>query len=365
MDDITKEGLKFVPDDIKKAFIGDSETLMKNAISFIQKLESIVNDCEHLGKIMNAGGGQDNLSRLRQSMKQSQDALTAAITAQYDFEEAVNNFLGRQIHFAWIDVDTAEVFLVEEVSAKQIYKLASLNKNKKETSGFTGRIDIKNNTDLNNFKNKLKSLPSFMEEGYKNSVNERVAEHQQLIKTILSRLDDNLNKRNLPWYKEHNSTVYWQHPPQGMENIGKWSWSIATKKGFISQGYVRFVFNSKENLAQISEYNIGRFMMNYVEKADKIPAIVKGDIIVSETNDNIQIAVKSNKLFSTASIGPYITTAYQIIQFYDNTDNLTIETVQSILKNLQNYPVGILKASQERATENLKKIFEDSGATVT
>jgi hypothetical protein len=58
-------------------------------------------------------------------------------------------------------------------------------------------------------------------------------------------------------------------------------------------------------------------MMDFMNKKDQIPGIVKGDIVVKNTNDQIQIAVKSSN-FNTASIGPYISVAYQIIEFYDN-----------------------------------------------
>ena len=98
-------------------------------------------------------------------------------------------------------------------------------------------------------------------------------------------------------------------------------------------------------------------MMNFIHKDEKIPGVVQGDIIVKNTNDEVQIAVKSNTLFSTASVGPYITTAYQIIEFYDALDDLNVENVQKILKGLEKYPVNILRASQDRAKEILEKIF--------
>lgn len=351
-DEITKAGIQFVADDTKKQLIGDAQYLMKSAIDFIQKLENIVYDYEHLNNIMRLGDSGESLSRIRQMMKNSHKGLKKAIDAQYTFEEKINNFLGRQIHFAWVDVETGEVFLAQEVSAKKIYTLAKPGK------GFVGNIKIKKEEDKNKFKQKLSSLPSFIQNEYKDLVNKRILSHQGLIKTIFSRIKDNSDIKNHPWYDKHPKTVYWQHPPKGVENEGKWSWSISTQMGFISQGYIRFIFNSIENLEDISEFNIGHFMTTFVEKGDKIPGIVKGDIIVTNTNDKVQIAVKSNTFFSTASIGSYITTAYQIIEFYDKLDALNIETVESLLNNLSDYQPWILKASQEKAEKNLNKIFE-------
>jgi len=45
-----------------------------------------------------------------------------------------------------MDVETGEVFLVEEVSAKKIYALA------KPSNGFSGNIKIRNEKDKNKFK---------------------------------------------------------------------------------------------------------------------------------------------------------------------------------------------------------------------
>lgn len=56
-------------------------------------------------------------------------------------------------------------------------------------------------------------------------------------------------------------------------------------------------------------------MMGQVSK-DTVPGIVKGDVIVQGTNGKIQIAVKSST-FNTASIGPYLNVAYQIIEVFD------------------------------------------------
>jgi len=55
----------------------------------------------------------------------------------------------------------------------------------------------------------LSSLPSFTQGKYKDLVNKRISSHQGLIKTVLSRMKENSNKNNHPWYDEHQKTVYW------------------------------------------------------------------------------------------------------------------------------------------------------------
>lgn len=221
MDDITKTGIQYVADDIKEQLIGDAQFLMNAAVSFIKKLENIANSYEHLQNQMRLGGKENSLSRIRQVMQQSQNGLKEAIIAQYTFEQQVNNFLGRQIHLAWVDIKTGEIFLARETSAKQIYTLAKPGK------GLSGNIKIKN---VNKFKEKISSLPSFVQKQYEDLVNKRIMSHQGLFRAVISRLEDNSDKNNHPWYDKHKDTVYWQHPPQGIMNEGKWSWSIPTKK---------------------------------------------------------------------------------------------------------------------------------------
>ena len=102
-----------------------------------------------------------------------------------------------------------------------------------------------------------------------------------------------------------------------------------------------------------NEFNIGTFMMRNVSKKDQIPGIVKGDVIIKD-NENIQIAVKSGN-FDTASIGPYLRVAFQIIAFYDKIQSLTVNDVEQILSNTKKYNQKVTQAGRKKA----QKIIED------
>ena len=355
-DEIANAAVRFVADDLKQKLIGDAEVLMQSALNFIKKLEQIVKQYEHTQNLIRAEGGGESLSRLKLTMQKSKDSLTKIIDAQYTFQESVNTFLGRQIHFAWVDIDTGQAYLIKETSAKEIYKLA------KSSSGTSGRISLKNQNTFNEFQTKIKTLPSFVQDEYKELLQERIDGHTNLIKTVFERVNQNSDPKN-PWYEEHAKTVYWRHPPFGVTNNNKYSWSAVTRPGFIAQGYIRFIFNSIEKLSgekEEIEYSIGHFMMTFVESADQIPGIVKGDIIVENTEGKVQIAVKSNSLMSTASIGPYISAAYQIISFHDKLNQLDTNMVLQLLKDMSVYTSNIYEASQAKAKKYLEKNFEES-----
>jgi len=101
-----------------------------------------------------------------------------------------------------------------------------------------GKVRPRGNIKINDpetFKNTIQELPSGVEKAYEDTLNKRIQSHQALFKIIMQRFNDN-TKPNNPWVKEHEKTVYWQRPPEGVDNFHhpKWAWSIKTAKGFIS-----------------------------------------------------------------------------------------------------------------------------------
>ena len=108
-----------------------------------------------------------------------------------------------------------------------------------------------------------------------------------------------------------------------------------------------------------TEFGIGTFMMRNLGKKDSVPGIVKGDIVI-ENNKSVQIAVKSGQ-FDTASIGPYLRVAFQIIA-YDEIQSLTIDEVENILNNTKRYSQKITEAGREKAQEVIENIAKSTGA---
>lgn len=351
MDEITKTGMQFVPEDLKKEFKEAAE-LMEAALTFIDNINKILQKYNHNFSLFSI----KNLSQVATAMHEDQNRLRELISAQYDFEAKVNSFLGRSINFAWAD-NEGNIFFADETSAKKIYEDATIN-----TKNFMGKVNISESK----IKANMKNLPIFMEKQLQQGINARMQAHQMLYKEILLRWKQNQNENN-PWYKQHKNTVYWQKPPNGIDNFNHkiWAWSDKTNQGYISESYVGFIFNQKTILASPTEFNIGSFMMTFMNEKDQVPGIVKGDIIVRDTKDQVQIAVKSSN-FNTASIGPYISVAYQIIEFDGKLQNLTVDNVQNILNNLKRYNQSVVKKGKEKAQDILgKEISSINGISIT
>ena len=356
MDNIIRAGIQFVPNDIKKEF-GNAAYLMNSALNFINNIEKIINQYEHLNKDISFFNKP--LSNLGQALLHNKQMLRQAISQQYLFEQHLNKFLGRTINFAWVNTDTGEILFADEVTAQKIYTQADTQASGKKMA-TTGKIYasvVKNS--------QLSQLPNFVEENFKNVVQKRLRNHQILLQTVLDRWKENhKSEKENSWSKEHHDTVYWKHPPEGIGNFHHpiYSWSAKVNQGHISQEYINFIFNSMDNL-QPTESGIGTFMMRNLGKKDTVPGIVKGDIII-KNNESVQIAVKSGQ-FDTASIGPYLRVAFQVVAFYDEIQLLTIDEVENILNNTKRYSQKITETGRKKAQEVIENIAKSTGAQVS
>lgn len=352
--DLVRPAAELTRQDIQKNLKNDAKYLVKKAEWFIKQIQIITQEIEHKEKFFDKP-----LAYVGEVFLKNRTALQKAVEQQYLFEQAVNNFLGRKIHFAWIDVKTGEIYFTDEISAIDIYKTADVQSKGNKTSSYTGKV-YRSNV-LNNVGQEI----NFLEGQFKERVNNRVAQHQMLLKTIFARWRQNQDKKN-PYYKEHKDTVYWEDAPKGVirkynkTRTRLWNWSTKMNRGYISQEFVNFIFNDTI-VYGLTEWDIGSFMMRneLPEKKNAIPGIVKGDIIVRDTNDTVQIAVKSGQ-FDTASIGPYLRVAFQIIDLYYNLNSLTVDNVQEILKSLApngKYSQTVTEKGRKKAEEIIQNIL--------
>lgn len=358
IDDITKVGIQHAPEDIKQNLKGNALYLRDAALNFIIEIENIINKYEELDKKISLFS--QPLSNLGKAMQRNKQDLQSIISKQYTFEQQLNNFLGRSINFAWVDSE-GNILYADQTTAKEIYTSANLSTDSKKR--YVGKVSS------TQVKQKATQMPSFVQDHYANAVQFRTLKHQALFQLILERLNKNKDKTN-PWSKKYYSRVYWEgHNPIGVKGNNfhhpKYQWSAKYNQGHISQGYVNFIFN-KINWYGTGESDIGNFMMNEIQK-DTTPGIVKGDIVLGEgngINNKIQIAIKSQNTFNTASIGTYLSVAYQVIAFWDELENLTIQEVEKILKNLKHYSPKVVKVGKEKAQKIIEDIARSSGATV-
>lgn len=357
MDEITKTAIQFVPNDIKKNF-GNAAYLMNAALNFIKDVELIVTRYEHEGKRLSLFQSV-NLNQVALVMRHQKNALQELISKQYLFESQVNQFLGRTINFAWAD-NKGNILFTDEVSARKIYESATIIY---KDSQYAGKINF-SSMKSKELEDKITTVPTFVRKRYQEAISKRLQKHQALYQEVLQRWQNNNSdhyadgSKNF-WYKEHKHTIYWEHPPKGTDKFHhhRWAWSSnIVNRGPISEGYVDFIFNPIRGIT-LNEKSIGTFVTNYVQH-DQTPGIAKGDVVMKTSNGKIHIAVKSGEEQQTAGIRPYISVAYQIIEFFNNLDQLTVDNVQHVLDNLARYNQKIVKAGKEEAQKILKdKLF--------
>lgn len=356
-DSVTDEGMKFVLRDVKESY-DNSKVLLNRAMIFINELNTIIQTYNHGYKLLLQEGS--SFRYITEIMQRNEQKMQEIIKAQYQFQSAVNDFLGRSIHFAWVS-SKGEVFFTSETSAEKIYASASLqttdqNKNKGKLSSI----------DINSLGKLVKNSESFMKEAYQNQINDKIAAHQSMYQDVVKRLNKNKDSKNL-MAEGHFNTVYWDTPEQGpkgaeikITKLHKWTWSHKVSEGDLAEGLINFIFNSKKD----ASLNIGTFMLKWVEAHNSIPGITKGDIVVKGTYDKVQIAVKATRTFDTASIGPYLRAAYTIITFADKLDQLTMTKVKDILNNVPRYSIKIEEKAklylEEKTGEIILKAKEDS-----
>lgn len=101
---------------------------------------------------------------------------------------------------------------------------------KKATTGKIYSNIVKNSKEVS-------QLPNFVEEEFKNLVEQRLKQHQLLLKKSLERWKENhKSEKENYWSKKHHDTVYWEHPPEGIGGFHNpiYSWSAKVNQGHIS-----------------------------------------------------------------------------------------------------------------------------------
>lgn len=360
MDQIAKEGMKDVPEDVIKVLEGDAEGLFNAAIRFLIKLQGLIKEVKETEVKMHQI--KITLGNVAQIMQNVNINFQIIIQQQYIFEQQVNSFLGRTINFAWVDNKGNIIFTTETKARELVYGKAGRSTDSRKR--YVGKINV-NSAFFQGESFSTNDISIFKEfsDEYKETVRRRIEKHQDLFQIILKRFFKN-SKGNF-WTKKDPSrkkTYYWvvgtdQLYPENKKATNRWAkaheenrikWSPQTSPGFLKQSHVNFIFNTLQD-PSLTQSGISIWHQTFQEK-ESIPAIQQGDIIVGGTGQTFQIAVKSDKIFNTASIGPYIRAAYLIISFKNNLKDLSIEKVEGILND-----VGPYSKSINEEVENIVK----------
>lgn len=351
---------KDLQEEFKKA-----KKVYEEALFFLKRIEIISNN-NNWSLVSN-----DSLLGLKTIMHEKQNDLKNLIDAQYRFEDAVNDFLDREISFVYMTEDGTPLFATGK-KAISFY-----------TSAVPGSSDYKGKIQLTKTqKGSLKGLKKFFKDSdFIERVDQKLRDHQGLYTEILRRFDINADsKREYFKSKDYDRTIWWRIPPSDEkpllnkmnENETKYQWTRNfPNRGHVVENYLNFIFNSKadENykyLGENDEPQLGSFLIRHMRDADRVPGIVKGDIELDVNGENIHLAVKSG-IFDTASIGPYISTAYQIVELFHNANEggLSPESLKARLKDLKMYNQKVTLLGRLKTQEIFEETIKKHGGLLT
>ena len=374
MEDYIQAATKDLLKDIDENLKGDLDELKKSANKFLIKIESST----LIWKALNANIEQQNLSikDIYEAMRVSTETTQDFVSAQYEFEKAINNFFGRTIGLIWIDEETGDLLCGDEATAKQIYEV-STKKSEGRAAGSTSKVKELTQS----FENFIKSL------GGRGA---KIKEHQLKFTAtyweVLDRWDWNRDPDN-PWSRKsitvtktkngkkeksenfiYRDTFYWKGGDGAIKGdpISGYSHSKKMNRGNIGEAYISILLNNDENVKSISPYSVSEdsvrqywlYMKNH-KLLNNVAGVVQGDVILAG-NEAIQFAVKEGS-FNTAAIGPYILTALQVMDIQNMPETSTPEEkVKNIFKNLKT----LNKTIDEKLDEHAQKYADEVIKTI-
>lgn len=303
------------------------------ANTFIQRVNNIIN--QNLTEIKERETLKERIQRIGTFMHESSTNTRSLLNEGHIFQEAFNTFIGRIVNLAYVTED-GKILVQTDLDAKKIYQQMTATK-----SGHVGKlINARGVVGASTFQSLTKLEQELDLQKLQQQINKAINGRQIVYTTAMNRYQKKMDYKTRVDKKgntvKNKHSIYWHlfNPPDDPEEIG---WKAVSKGGYIGQGYVDMVLNSKnfnsalERFAPFTRHPYNKIFENQIEdlanraaNADSLAGILQGDVILSN-NGNIQLAVKQGFIFNAASIAPMLGLAYAIQQ----TDNY------SILKNIR------------------------------
>jgi hypothetical protein len=304
---------------------------LKNAAKiFLKNVEGFY---EENSQLTNAISAKSNIQKIYAQMKNSEQETQRLVLETFSFEEAVNEFLNRNIYLTFVK-DDGSILFFEKESVKEIYGNVTRNK------GRGGFRKIKESLPQANLEKSLQTL-----------INDSIQEYSSVYTTALERYRDKKNGKRFYWIREKS-------------NRRKYTKKISDE-GRIAEGYAESVLNQHFQKNNDIEKNLS-ILENYIKK-DFIFGFLKGDIILKETSGlpsvSVQFAVKKENA-STEKIGPALAFAYNILQissltssFLWDSENNTYTKAFKTLSTWTNLNKSAKKVIQNLEEEAKKEII--------
>lgn len=344
IDPILQPTAKSINEDLQN----NSIQLKKAAREFLSGVRKLIADYSHIRVLLKSQntGTRTSLNKIYEDMKSNVNITQKCIQLQYDFENSLNKFLGREIYLLYI-TDEGKMLYANELSAAKIYQTATT---KTDGKGSIKDLDI----------TKLTQFPKEISEDFKTNIKRRQGLYAPIRDEVITRWTQNHDSNN-KWVKRDENlknTFYWLI---GKTKDGKnqWDWSKQINRGHIYETYAHLVWEETNliNFDSAKESDIGAFW-NYMEShglLNSVAGIVKGDVSFF-LNPSIQFAVKSGS-FNTAAIGSYLDVAYQLSYGKIQIDKNMIEI---LLKNLASYSYNVRQHGLKIAEEKLNNFIQQA-----
>lgn len=325
------------------------EKLQEKASYFLKKVAQAVETLASTDDYFNDKDVQAIYNATRKTLSLAREITSS----QYNFEGALNEFLGRKIALLWIS-QAGKIYYAAQVDAKDIYAQGSRKSEGRLSVNISkrkfGELTTGNEKKLIQFDEYLKT---FKERA--TFLKLRKVLYKGVKDLVIERWEWNHNPQNVSWYyreKEngypYRNTFWWK------SNNGEYGHSVKMNRGNIYEAYVSIIFDKEKKLSVLKlsgdeEENVESYWeyMKSRNILNNIPGVVEGDVVF----DNIhQYAVKMGT-FNTASLGPYIVAALEILKLEECTpDKVKQEVLDSINPN----------SFQEKIKEEGFKVFVNS-----
>ena len=308
----------------------------------------------------------DRIQAIGSIMHGDVSAVQRILILSHSFENALNNFLGRQIPITWVS-SSGNIQIASESTMLSLYGSAKLGlsaqhditKGIQQGRSYVGRIQGVNNSI---FKDKYLN-PELQK--IQQDLN-RSAENKKRVFIQAKRRykrSQNMSYASNPKTQNVVKNIYWRVATETGARIN-WSDKISNP-GYIGEGYVAMVLHTKNDQLKtritfsdpkhMPPYNLVaedylRILAEYALQGDPVPGIIQGDVRASE-DGSVQLAVKQGRNFSSASIAGNIAIAYAIL--YHAQNNLV--DAKNIKQQLQKVKTTNWQAIFEALTGVLRK----------
>ena len=314
---------------------GDFIGLQTAAKQFLDQIKILSNIYE---TAINQSRLSDKIARVYKKMETSNNYTKMMLQYQHQFENLLNQFLGKTVYLAYVGAQ-GEINFYDEAHVGDLYKTAIA-----QYQGGRGKVFQKNIFDANDLQESLKK-------DIQKSINIRrpvflQAQARYYRNEDQAHMKYNPSKNTFYWWKLRNSQI--------INELEGWTDPITRSR--IVEAYVESVINQDENMGGSNHMQISIAALASHIDVDNIPAAIREDVVYDQ-NGNIQFSVKSAD-FRTAKIGPYLNLAYSITQI---KQILTVEEFKKYLPALIKYTKftkNVLNVINEKATDKVKEKVE-------